>query len=30
LTKTITFNVPADGKDKVIFVSDQSSTPQNL
>ena len=30
LTKTITINVPADGKDKVIFVSDQSSTPQTL
>jgi hypothetical protein len=29
LTKTITFNVPADGKDKIIFISDQSSTPQN-
>jgi len=30
LTKTISFTVPADGKDKVIFVSDQSSTPQKL
>ena len=30
LTKTFTVDVPADGKDKVIFVSDQSSTPQNL
>ncbi len=30
LRKTLTVNVPADGKDKVIFVSDQSSTPQNL
>jgi len=29
LTKTITFEVAADGKDKVIFVSDQSLTPQN-
>ncbi len=28
-TKTATFEVPAD-KDKVIFVSDQSVTPQNL
>lgn len=26
--KTITFDVPADGRDKVLFVSDQSSTPQ--
>ena len=30
LTKTFNIEVPADGKDKVIFVSDQSSTPQNL
>jgi len=30
LTKTLTVDVPADGKDKVIFVSDQSSTPQTL
>ncbi len=30
LTKTITFTVPSDGKDKVLFVSDQSSTPQSL
>jgi hypothetical protein len=30
LTKTITINVPSDGKDKVIFVSDQSATPQTL
>jgi hypothetical protein len=30
LTKTLTFDVPADGKDKVILVSDQSSTPQTL
>ena len=29
LTKTISFDVPADGKDKVLFVSDQSLTPQN-
>ena len=29
-TKTITFDVPADGRDKVIFVSDQSLTPQNI
>jgi hypothetical protein len=30
LTKTITINVPEDGKDKVVFVSDQSATPQTL
>jgi hypothetical protein len=30
LTKTITLNVPADGKDKVVFVSDQSLTPQTI
>ena len=30
LTKTITIDVPADGKDKVIFVSDQSLTPQTI
>ncbi|HVV73349.1 MAG TPA: tetratricopeptide repeat protein, partial [Verrucomicrobiae bacterium] len=30
LTKTFNIDVPAGGKDKVIFVSDQSSTPQNL
>jgi hypothetical protein len=30
LTKTVTFDVPADGKDKVIFVSDQSITPQKI
>src|SRR5262249_3763632 len=30
LTKSITINVPADGKDKVVFVSDRSSTPQTL
>ncbi len=29
LTKTITLNVPASG-DKVVFVSDKSSTPQSL
>jgi len=28
--KTLTVNVLADGKDKVIFVSDQSLTPQSL
>jgi len=28
LTKSVTFEVPAEGKDKVIFISDQSSTPQ--
>ncbi len=28
--KTLTVTVPADRKDKVIFVSDQSSTPQTL
>ena len=28
-TKTIHFEVPAGGKDKVLFVSDQSLTPQN-
>ena len=28
LTKTLTFEVPADGKDKVLFISDQSLTPQ--
>lgn len=30
LTKTISFAVPEDGKDKVIFVSDQSITPQKI
>ena len=30
LSKTITFNVPNDGKDCVIFISDQSITPQML
>jgi hypothetical protein len=30
LTKTITINVSSDGKDKVVFVSDKSSTPQTV
>jgi len=30
LTKTITIDVPADGRDKVVFVSDQSLTPQKI
>ncbi len=30
LTKNFTIEVPADGKDKVIFASDQSLTPQTL
>ncbi len=30
LTKTITIDVPADKRDKVVFVSDGSSTPQTL
>ncbi len=30
LTKSITINVPADKHDKVVFVSDTSSTPQTL
>jgi hypothetical protein len=30
LTKTVSFEVPALGRDKVIFVSDQSSTPQKI
>jgi hypothetical protein len=30
LTKNLTINVPSDGKDKVVFVSDQSLTPQTL
>jgi hypothetical protein len=30
LTKTVSFEVPAGGKDKVIFISDQSSTPQTI
>jgi hypothetical protein len=29
-TKTVNLNVPPDGQDKVIFVSDQSLTPQTL
>lgn len=29
-TKTITVDIPVDGKDKVIFVSDQSLTPQSI
>jgi hypothetical protein len=29
-TKSFEVNVPADGKDKVVFASDQSLTPQNL
>jgi tetratricopeptide (TPR) repeat protein len=29
LNKAINFDVPADGKDKVLFVSDRSLTPQN-
>jgi len=29
-TKSVSFEVPADGKDKVIFISDQSSTPQKI
>jgi hypothetical protein len=29
-TKTFTVNVPADGKDKVVFISDQSITPQTI
>lgn len=28
LTKTVSFEVPADGRDKVLFVSDRSLTPQ--
>ena len=28
--KTLTVDVPADGKDKVIFISDQSLTPQTI
>jgi hypothetical protein len=28
LTKTITLDVPADGRDKVVFVSEMSTTPQ--
>lgn len=30
LTKTLMINVTADGKDKVVFVSDQSLTPQTI
>jgi tetratricopeptide (TPR) repeat protein len=30
LTKTVTINVPSDGKDKVVYVSDQSKTPQTI
>jgi tetratricopeptide (TPR) repeat protein len=30
LTKSITINVPADGREKIVFVSDKSSTPQTL
>jgi hypothetical protein len=30
LTKTVMFDVPADGKDKVVFVSDQSITPLTI
>jgi hypothetical protein len=30
LTKNITLNVPADPRDKIVFVSDQSITPQTL
>ena len=30
LTKSVTFNVPADQPDKVVFVSDKSTTPQTL
>jgi hypothetical protein len=30
LTKTITLNVPADGRDKIVFISDQSMTPQTI
>jgi hypothetical protein len=29
-TKLFTLNIPADGRDKVVFVSDQSATPQTL
>ena len=29
LTKTVSFTVPADKHDKVVYVSDRSSTPQN-
>jgi hypothetical protein len=30
LTKIITIHVPADGKDKIVFVSDKSATPQTV
>lgn len=30
LTKTLNINVPADNHDKIVFVSDASTTPQNL
>ena len=30
LTKTLTIDIPAEGHDKVVFVSDQSLTPQTL
>ena len=30
LTKIITLNVSSDGKDKVVFVSDKSTTPQTV
>jgi hypothetical protein len=30
LTKTITINISSDGKDKVVFVSDKSTTPQTV
>ena len=29
-TKTVNLNVPSDGKDKIVFVSDQSLTPQTI
>jgi hypothetical protein len=30
LAKTITLNVPSDGKDTIVFVGDNSSTPQTV
>ena len=30
LTKTVNFEIPPGGGDKVIFISDQSSTPQTI
>ncbi|MGN6642715.1 MAG: hypothetical protein ACTHKU_06910, partial [Verrucomicrobiota bacterium] len=30
LTKNLTINVPSDPKEKIVFVSDQSVTPQTL